>query len=185
MAHLCVVSVPVCICAQLCPALCDPVDSSLSGSSVHGLSRQEYWSGLPFPPQGDLPEQGSNLCLLCLLHWQAVSLPLHHLGGPECWIDYNFSMEISMDSGKLEVIVLCVQEQGRTCSWVVLILKQWVKLPGCNCGHDLVQTLEWIVCSSMNLNLLWVQEPGQLFPGFRVSMPVRVVLANVWFLDQT
>ena len=24
------------------------------GSSVHGFSRQEYWSGLPFPPPGDL-----------------------------------------------------------------------------------------------------------------------------------
>ena len=26
------------------------------------------------------PSQGSNLCLLCLLHWQADSLPLSHLG---------------------------------------------------------------------------------------------------------
>ena len=23
-----------------------------------GLSRQEYWSGLPFPPPGDLPDPG-------------------------------------------------------------------------------------------------------------------------------
>ena len=32
-------------------------------------SRQEYWSGLPFPPPGDLPNPGSNLSpaglLLC------------------------------------------------------------------------------------------------------------------------
>ena len=35
-------------------------------------SRQEYWSGLPFPTPGDLPNLGaSNLHLLCLLHWQA------------------------------------------------------------------------------------------------------------------
>ena len=26
--------------------------------------RQEYWRGLPFPSPGDLPNQGSNLCLL-------------------------------------------------------------------------------------------------------------------------
>ena len=32
---------------------------SLSGSSVCGFSRQEYCSGLPFPPPGDLP----NPCL--------------------------------------------------------------------------------------------------------------------------
>ena len=25
-----------------------------------GFSRQEYWSGLPFPSPGDLPTQGSN-----------------------------------------------------------------------------------------------------------------------------
>ena len=40
------------------------------------LSKQEYWSGLSFPPPGILPTQGSNLCLLCLLHWQAGFLPL-------------------------------------------------------------------------------------------------------------
>ena len=28
------------------------------GSFVHGCSRQEYWSGLPFPPPGDLPDPG-------------------------------------------------------------------------------------------------------------------------------
>ena len=41
-----------------------------------GFSRQQYWSGLPCPPPGDLPTQGSNQHLLCLLHWQAGSLPL-------------------------------------------------------------------------------------------------------------
>ena len=34
---------------QLCPILCDPMDCSLPGSSIHGISRQEYWSALPFP----------------------------------------------------------------------------------------------------------------------------------------
>ena len=44
--------------AQSCPTLCDPVDCSPPGSSVHGFSRQEYWSGLPFPSPGDLPNPG-------------------------------------------------------------------------------------------------------------------------------
>ena len=35
--------------AQLCPTLSDPMDFSLPGSSVHGFSRQEYWSGVPLP----------------------------------------------------------------------------------------------------------------------------------------
>ena len=32
-----------------CPTLCDPTDSSPAGSPSLGFSRQEYWSGLPFP----------------------------------------------------------------------------------------------------------------------------------------
>ena len=34
---------------QLCPTLCDPIDGSPPGSSSLGFSRQEHWSGLPFP----------------------------------------------------------------------------------------------------------------------------------------
>ena len=33
-----------------------------------GFSRQEYRSGLPCPPPGDRPTQGSNPHVLCLLH---------------------------------------------------------------------------------------------------------------------
>ena len=29
-----------------------------------GLSRQEYWTGLPFPPPGDLPDSGTELMSL-------------------------------------------------------------------------------------------------------------------------
>ena len=34
---------------QLCPTLCDPTDSSPPGSPSLRFSRQEHWSGLPFP----------------------------------------------------------------------------------------------------------------------------------------
>ena len=34
---------------QLYPALCDPIDGSPPGSPSLGFSRQEHWSGLPFP----------------------------------------------------------------------------------------------------------------------------------------
>ena len=41
--------------AQLYPTLqpCSP-----PGSSVHRIFWQECWSGLPFPPPGDLPDSG-------------------------------------------------------------------------------------------------------------------------------
>ena len=35
--------------AQLRLTLSDPMDCSLPGSSIHGFSRQEYWSGVPLP----------------------------------------------------------------------------------------------------------------------------------------
>ena len=41
---------------QSCPTLCDPMDGSPPGSL--GFSRQEHWSGLPFPSPGDLPAPG-------------------------------------------------------------------------------------------------------------------------------
>ena len=47
-----------------------------------GFSRQEYWSGLPCTPPGDLPDP--NPCLLCLLHGQAGSLLLALPGKPLC-----------------------------------------------------------------------------------------------------
>ena len=34
---------------QSCPTLCDPIDGSPRGSPSLGFSRQEHWSGLPFP----------------------------------------------------------------------------------------------------------------------------------------
>ena len=34
---------------QSCQTLCHPIDISQSGSPVPGISRQEHWSGLPFP----------------------------------------------------------------------------------------------------------------------------------------
>ena len=58
------------------------------------FSRQEYWSGLPFPPSGDLPTQGSNLRLLQLLHCQVGSLPLAHLGSPDTHCTYRQLNEI-------------------------------------------------------------------------------------------
>ena len=47
-----------------------------------GLSRQDHWSSCHAFFQGIFPTQGLNLHLLCLLHWQAGSLPLAPPGKP-------------------------------------------------------------------------------------------------------
>ena len=41
--------------------------------------RQEYWSGLPVPPPGDLPDPGIEPASPA---WQVDSLLLKHLGNP-------------------------------------------------------------------------------------------------------
>ena len=45
-----------------------------------GFSRQKYWSGLPFPPPGDLSDPGIELASPAL---QADSLALSHPGSPQ------------------------------------------------------------------------------------------------------
>ena len=45
-----------------------------------GFSKQEYWSGLPHPPPGDLPDPGMNLCLPPSPALQADSLPTGSVG---------------------------------------------------------------------------------------------------------
>ena len=49
------------MCAKLLQShttLCDTMDCSPPGSSVHGILQARYWSGLPFLPPGDLPNPG-------------------------------------------------------------------------------------------------------------------------------
>ena len=43
---------------QSCPTLCDPWTVAHQVPPSMGFSRQEYWSGLPFPSPGDLPNPG-------------------------------------------------------------------------------------------------------------------------------
>ena len=48
----------LCSVAQSCLTLCDPWTVVHQAPPSMGFSRQEYWSGLPFPPPGDLPNPG-------------------------------------------------------------------------------------------------------------------------------
>ena len=60
-AYLSYVLCWLCLITELCPTLCDPMDYSPTGSSVHGDSPgKKYWSGLPCPPPGDLPNPGTE-----------------------------------------------------------------------------------------------------------------------------
>ena len=64
-----------------------------------GFSRQQYWSGLPVPSPGDLPDPGVKLSLnlLSLLHWQADSLPQLHLAIPSTLLTIDQGMNFHVD----------------------------------------------------------------------------------------
>ena len=65
----------VCVCvfayAHLCPALYNAMDCGPSGSSVHEIFQEEYWSGLPFPSLGYLPDLGieTSSPVSCIAGW--------------------------------------------------------------------------------------------------------------------
>ena len=64
-------------------ALCNPMDCSPPGFSVHEIfSGQEYWKGLPFPPPGDLLNRGFEPASPVAPALEADSLPLSHEGSP-------------------------------------------------------------------------------------------------------
>ena len=66
-----------CLVAKLCLTLVTPWTVACQAPLSVGLSRQEYWSGLPFLSPGDLPNPGIKLgspalqadSLLTELHW--------------------------------------------------------------------------------------------------------------------
>ena len=64
----------VCVCKSLSRVLLfeTPWTVALQGPLSVGFPRQEYWSGLPLPSPGDLPDPGIKLESLVL---QADSLP--------------------------------------------------------------------------------------------------------------
>ena len=48
----------MCVCAQPCLTLCDPMECSLLAPLSMEFSRQVYWIRLPFPTPGDLLDPG-------------------------------------------------------------------------------------------------------------------------------
>ena len=83
----------VCLVVQSCPTLCDPTDSSTSGSSVHGLSQARIldWVAIPFSRGSSLPGTGPGSLAL-----QMNSLPPGPPGKPSVALiteDNDFLLE--------------------------------------------------------------------------------------------
>ena len=113
----------MCVLTQSCPTLCDPVDCSLPGSSVLGIFHAGIleWVAISFPMGPSRPRD--QICISCLLCWQADSVPLHLLGS--CiLIEYPFAKHAIQGSlryspclqGKRRMRT--ISKEGR--SWVLL-----------------------------------------------------------------
>ena len=71
------------------------------------FSRQEYWSGLPHPPPGDLPHPEIEPASLCLLHWQAGSLASVPRGKP----NFPFTLRKNIPLFTIQIFLPFVQLQ--------------------------------------------------------------------------
>ena len=86
----------LCVCAQLFPTLCDPMDCSLPGCSVHGIfPGKNTGVDCHFLFQVLFLTQELNLSLQHLLHWHTDSLPLTYLGNLN---SVQFSRSVMSDS---------------------------------------------------------------------------------------
>ena len=84
-----------------------------------GFSRQEYWSGFPFPPPWDLPDPGIKPWSLRLLYWQVGSLPLATI---QLWGKKNSTPDIYLESNLAKrlcrkVFILGSQMAYTTIGW--------------------------------------------------------------------
>ena len=72
-----------CLVAQSCPALWDPMDCNLPGSSIHGIFRARILEWVAVPSSRVSFRRRDWTCFSCLLHWQAGSLPFELQGKPK------------------------------------------------------------------------------------------------------
>ena len=77
-----------------------------------GLSKQEYWSGLPCPPPGDLLDSGIELMSPAL---QADSLPLSHWEAPIVYTPIQ-NLKFCFVFQKKEIWSLEWPDQRSSCS---------------------------------------------------------------------
>ena len=99
----------LCIVTQLSPILCDPMDCSLPGSSVHRDSPgQNTEAGCHALLQGIFPTQGMNPGLL-LCRW--ILYHLSHQGSPGILerVAYPFSIGVFPTQGSIWVLLHCRQ----------------------------------------------------------------------------
>ena len=86
--------------------LCNPIDCSLPGSSVHGILQARILERVSLSSSSESSQPRDRTSVFCVLHWQVGYLPLHHLGsqdmrwGLEMWNHDTVSMDSSCERGR-------------------------------------------------------------------------------------
>ena len=151
-----------------------------------GFFRQEYWSGLPCPPSGDLPDPGIEPMSLMSPDWQENSLPLASSGKPWTIICVAYCGLLGQS---LWWQILC-WGPGFCCSSVssklvnyssVFVSQLWSHLSVSHCGFTGVARYKSDICESQGLchlnrtpsKLNWDGCPGR----FLLLSPVLLSLS--------
>ena len=89
---------------QLCPTLCDPMDYSLLGSSVHGILQARILEWFTMPSSRGSSWTRDWTCISCIGRY--VLYHLYHMGSPQ---SYKLSMNIFFSMNILYVASLVTQ----------------------------------------------------------------------------
>ena len=131
---------------QSCLILCDPMDCSLPGSSVHGIlqARILEWVAVSSSRGSFQPRDWTRISYVSL-HWQAVSLPLTPPGKPRIQSFENFSA--NTDQQYLQVCCAVLRLVTQSC--LTLCDPKDCSPPGFSVhGDSPVRKLEWAAMPS-------------------------------------
>ena len=123
--------VQLCTCASslnLCPTLCDPVDCSLPGSSIHGIlqARILEWVAIPFSRGSSQLRDRTHVS--CFLHWQVGSLPLAPPGKPQLCThcpSIGSSKHTLLGSGNFRTFAHAAPAAGKTFCMTLPVVGSW------------------------------------------------------------
>ena len=110
--------------AKSCPALATPWTVACPPLLSMGFCRPEYWSGLPFPTPGDLPDTGIELPSLAPLVLAGRFLTTVPHGNPQ--------LHIANFSNQYECITACNDAQMKLKAMPLSLKKNtFIYLSGC------------------------------------------------------
>ena len=147
-----------------------------------GLSREEYWSGLPFPPPGDLPDPGNkpmSLYISCIS--RQVPLPLVPTGKPKTneWAHFLRCQRAGARKRRVTKAVSIAsvpwEQFGRPQIWSLPLRPKLQDKQRNMSIQILCQFSSWTLYSNFQLNLkLW---SIRVYPNWQVWM-----IWHIWLI---